>query len=80
MSESFKFSRMFPLSQKDITQEIKKEEKLDIFAGKNINENVMLMNPSTDYTPPELITLLVTDKGIFTPSAVSDELIQMFGK
>ncbi len=71
---------MFPLSQKDITQEIKKEEKLDIFAGKNINENVMLMNPSTDYTPPELITLLVTDKGIFTPSAVSDELIQMFGK
>jgi len=28
-----------------------------------------------DYTPPEYITLLFTDIGIFTPSAVSDELI-----
>ncbi len=31
-----------------------------------------------DYTPPNLITLLFTDVGIFTPSAVSDELIQIF--
>lgn len=31
-----------------------------------------------DYTPPEFINLLFTDIGIFTPSAVSDELIQMY--
>jgi len=31
-----------------------------------------------DYTPPDLITLLITDLGIFTPSAVSDELIKLF--
>ena len=80
MSESFKFSRMFPLSQKDITKEILKDEKFILFPGNNLNENVEVMNPLTDYTPPDLITLLVTDKGIFTPSAVSDELIQMFGK
>lgn len=80
MSESFKFSRMFPLSQKDIRKEISNEEEFYSFNGKTINENVEIINPLTDYTSPELITLLVTDKGIFTPSAVSDELIQMFGK
>ena len=31
-----------------------------------------------DYTPPEYITLLFTSIGIFTPSAVSDELIEFF--
>ena len=34
--------------------------------------------PRFEYTPPELITLLVTDLGIFTPSAVSDELIKLY--
>lgn len=33
---------------------------------------------SVDYTPPEYITLLITDLGILTPSAVSDELIQLY--
>lgn len=40
----------------------------------------MMIGPEKDYTPPELITLLVTEKGIFTPSAVTDELLQIFGK
>ena len=35
-------------------------------------------NPSCDYTPPEYITLLFTDLGILTPSAVSDELIKLY--
>jgi len=33
-----------------------------------------------DYTPPECISLLFTSFGIFTPSAVSDELIKFFAK
>ncbi len=31
-----------------------------------------------DYTPPEYISALFTDIGIFTPAAVSDELIKFF--
>lgn len=34
-------------------------------------------NPTCDYTPPQFITLLFTDLGILTPSAVSDELIKV---
>ncbi|KAL7747696.1 translation initiation factor eIF-2B subunit alpha [Sorochytrium milnesiophthora] len=35
-------------------------------------------NPLLDYTPPSYITLLFTDKGVLTPSGVSDELIRLF--
>ncbi|KAL7065087.1 hypothetical protein AAHC03_05392 [Spirometra sp. Aus1] len=34
--------------------------------------------PSVDYTNPLYITALVTDLGILTPSAVSDELIKLY--
>ena len=43
-----------------------------------MKEEFDLENAKTDYTPPEYLTLLFTDIGIFTPSAVSDELIQFF--
>jgi len=46
---------------------------LRMFNDKKYNEQIL-----ADYTSPEFITLLFTDLGIFTPSAVSDELIQMF--
>ena len=35
-------------------------------------------NPSCDYTPPKYISLLFTDLGVLTPSAVSDELIRLY--
>jgi translation initiation factor eIF-2B subunit alpha len=35
-------------------------------------------NPFCDYTPPAFITLLFTDLGVLTPSAVSDELIKLY--
>ena len=35
-------------------------------------------NPSCDYTPPQYLTLLFTDLGVLTPSAVSDELIKLY--
>ena len=31
-----------------------------------------------DYTPPEHIELFFTDYGIFTPSAITEELTQFF--
>jgi translation initiation factor eIF-2B subunit alpha len=42
----------------------------------NISNNYLtIYSPMCDFTPPELITLLFSDKGIFNLSAVSDELM-----
>ena len=41
-------------------------------------EQVMVENPTCDYTPAKYITLLFTDLGVLTPSAVSDELIRLY--
>lgn len=41
-------------------------------------EGLQSISPRMDYTPPALITLIVTDIGILTPSAVSDELIKLY--
>jgi translation initiation factor eIF-2B subunit alpha len=34
--------------------------------------------PPVDFTPSQFITLLFTDLGVLTPSAVSDELIRLY--
>jgi len=64
--ESFKFLRQYPLKQKEIE-----------------NRNKYLTSgetghPLVDYTPPSYITLIFTDLGVLTPSAVSDELIKLY--
>ena len=46
--------------------------------AKQFADKLTLLNPSCDYTPPEFLTLLFTDIGILTPSAVSDELIKLY--
>lgn len=72
-AESYKFARLFPLNQRDLPAETKAVE----FA-QAVPEAVTILNPSRDYTPPHLITMLFTDLGVLTPSAVSDELIQLY--
>lgn len=69
MVECLKFLKMYPLDQSDIPQTVNKY---------NAETTIEQEYNYNDYTPPEFITLLFTDIGIFTPSAVSDELIQMF--
>ena len=41
-------------------------------------ESVTIKNPPCDLTPASFITLLFTDLGVLTPSAVSDELIRLY--
>jgi len=41
-------------------------------------EEIDISKMYIDYTPPEYISELFTDIGIFTPAAVSDELIKFF--
>jgi translation initiation factor eIF-2B subunit alpha len=79
-AESYKFARLYPLSQSDL-----KEQKTDYMTFQPLKctqyeapEGLDYENPSNDYTPPDYITLLFTDLGILTPSAVSDELIKLY--
>ena len=44
----------------------------------NLPAKVNIVNPPCDYTPAKFITLLFTDLGVLTPSAISDELIRMY--
>jgi translation initiation factor eIF-2B subunit alpha len=37
---------------------------------------IMLEEPRRDATPPHLITLLITDVGVLTPSAVAEEMLR----
>uniref|UniRef100_A0A3B3QQ69 Translation initiation factor eIF2B subunit alpha n=1 Tax=Paramormyrops kingsleyae TaxID=1676925 RepID=A0A3B3QQ69_9TELE len=73
VAESFKFVRLYPLNQQDVPERFK--YKADTL---KTAENLAEEHPMTDYTPPSLITLLFTDLGVLTPSAVSDELIKLY--
>jgi len=75
-AESYKFSRIFPLNQKDVPKDdLIETSKL---ALDTLPIDVPLDSPTSDYTPPKYITLLFTDLGILTPSAISDELIKLY--
>lgn len=73
LTESFKFSRIYPLNQRDLPNEFKYLSSV-LKSGKDLSKQ----HPLVDYTPPAYITLLFTDLGILTPSAVSDELIKLY--
>jgi translation initiation factor eIF-2B subunit alpha len=65
--ESLKFFKRFPLHQSDIFSFLADDEGLRDISKADI-----------DYTSPEYISEIFTDIGIFTPPAVSDELIKFF--
>ncbi|XP_059611405.1 translation initiation factor eIF-2B subunit alpha [Phlebotomus argentipes] len=71
LAESFKFSRLYPLNQRDLPNEYK-------YPRKSLGGDLAKTHPQVDYTPPAYITLLFTDLGVLTPSAVSDELIKLY--
>jgi len=73
LAESFKFVREYPLGQEDLPLEYLYPASVLAKASKE-----SLPAPKVDYTPPNLVTLLFTDLGILTPSAVSDELINLY--
>ncbi|KAF3820603.1 hypothetical protein GH733_005148 [Mirounga leonina] len=70
VAESFKFVRLFPLNQQDY--------KADTLKTMQTKQDLKEEHPWVDYTSPSLITLLFTDLGVLTPSAVSDELIKLY--
>ncbi|QPG76672.1 translation initiation factor eIF-2B subunit alpha [Brettanomyces nanus] len=73
VAESHKFVRMFPLAQDDLPPEM--GTKL-IFTT-DLDEG-LVDHPNVDFTPHQYITALISDLGVLTPSAVSEELIKMW--
>lgn len=71
LAESLKFSRLYPLNQRDLPNDYK-------FSKQSLEKDLAKAHPLVDYTSPAYITLLFTDIGILTPSAVSDELIKLY--
>ena len=61
---SLKYLKMYVMEQKD----------LNIINKKYSTTN----NGIVDFTPPEFITTFFTDKGIFLPYAICDEIIKLF--
>jgi translation initiation factor eIF-2B subunit alpha len=74
-AESFKFVRFYPLNNRDLPDYFKYKSSTIARLGQTDLDNE---NPLVDYTPPAYITLLFTDIGPLTPSAVSDELIKLY--
>ncbi|KRT82694.1 hypothetical protein AMK59_4475, partial [Oryctes borbonicus] len=60
LTESFKFTRLYPLSQGDLPDEYKYTKHMR-------ERDLKTQHPLVDYTPPTYITLLFTDLGILTP-------------
>ncbi|KAI8147776.1 hypothetical protein BJV82DRAFT_593304 [Fennellomyces sp. T-0311] len=83
VAESYKFVRVYPLNQYDLpsaTPEIVSFTSRRKSFSNNADSGASLeaTNPSVDYTPPQYVTLLLTDLGVLTPSGVSDELIKLY--
>lgn len=53
-------------------------EQLHIDFGPLLPKGTIVESRSRDYTPPQFLTLLITNLGVLTPAAVSDELIKLY--
>lgn len=83
VSESHKFVRLYPLNQQDLGIEqnvvdfktAKGSENGEKAGEANINWRP---EDAVDYTPPSLISGIITESGVLLPSAVSEELIKIW--
>lgn len=89
VAESHKFVRVYPLGQYDLPIEqhvIDFQTQEDVDTVKQEQKPKSASSPTNpefdaeivDFTPPHLISALITDSGVLTPSAVSEELIKIW--
>ena len=75
-AESHKFVRVYPLDEEDLGIG---NDVLRFQTGEVEDDGVCVEGEwRLDLTPPELITAIVTETGVQTPNAVSEELIKMW--
>jgi translation initiation factor eIF-2B subunit alpha len=81
-TESYKFVRLYPLSQLELPlrQDVVKFEggEENAGVGNSDEKERMLDEEMIDYTPPELITALILENGVMSPNSVSEELIKLW--
>ncbi|WPH04483.1 Hypothetical protein R9X50_00737400 [Acrodontium crateriforme] len=90
VSESHKFVRLYPLGQRDLGIEQKivdfrtADGAVDAINDEGVADLEEGAKKSTapedavDYTPPHLISGIITESGVLLPSAVSEELIKIW--
>lgn len=82
VAESHKFVRLYPLGQYDLPfeQEVIQFKTDDDVRKKNSSSSQSSESQrwAVDYTPPKLISAIITESGVLTPSAVSEELIKIW--
>ena len=81
VAESHKFVRVFPLDGGDLPiKGMGIEFSTENEEGKGMHEEGRRKERDlcVEFTPPELITAIVTENGVQTPSAVSEELIKIW--
>ena len=80
VAESHKFVRVFPLNADDMQlgQKVLDFEPQSGEKEEHEERRMKAEDEAVDFTPPELITALVTESGVQTPSAVSEELIKIW--
>ncbi|CAH6719874.1 translation initiation factor eIF-2B subunit alpha [[Candida] jaroonii] len=77
VTESHKFVRLFPLAPNDLPTQM--HQLLQNANSMSFsNDHGLLTTQQIDFTPHEYITALITDLGVLTPSAVSEELIKIW--
>jgi translation initiation factor eIF-2B subunit alpha len=79
-AESYKFARLYPLHQSDLPYSLYGDDDERVSDRQSSEENTLVERPlpTVDFTPAKYITLLFTDLGVLTTSAVSDELIRLY--
>lgn len=86
-AESYKFVRFYPLGSEDLAGggpagalrfEASEGEDTSDGGKEDGRESKRLWEDEVDLTPPELVTALITEEGVHSPSAVSEELIKMW--
>ena len=67
-------------SVKDESQSLKDEGVADVGEGSSMARQTAICEPqeAVDYTPPHLISGIITESGVLLPSAVSEELIKIW--
>lgn len=80
VAESHKFVRVYPLNGEELPTG---QGALNFYTDdggveEGEHEEGRRKDDGVDFTPPELITAIVTEAGVQTPSAVSEELIKIW--
>jgi translation initiation factor eIF-2B subunit alpha len=91
VAESHKFVRLYPLDQFDlpinqnvldfkVADDIKGQEEKQVEEDPETRSKCSgaTKDDAVDYTPPDLISGIITESGVLTPSAVSEELIKIW--